>query len=183
MRRRALLAALCSMLVLAVRVGAAADGEPAALGEYRRIAWKDLVPGNWKPREIIDRAAAASLRDEDESARAMLLQLRQMLDNAPVVETLDGVAVRMPGYVVPLEQGRDGLREFLLVPYYGACIHQPPPPANQIVHVRSSRPVPGFQSMSTVWVHGTIRANRRDNGVGVSGYDLELARMEPYRRE
>lgn len=163
--------------------GRAVGAEPPSATDFRLIAWKDLVPKGWKPHDTVDRAAAAGLKDDDEQARQMMQELRRVLDAAPVVEGLDGVAVRLPGYVVPLEQGRDGLKEFLLVPYYGACIHTPPPPANQIVHVLSPRAVTGFQTMSAVWVHGTLKASRRDNGIGVSGYALELARIEPYKRQ
>ena len=52
-----------------------------------------------------------------------------------VVDDLDGRYVLLPGYVVPLEFSDSRIIEFLLVPWVGACIHKPPPPANQIVHV------------------------------------------------
>ena len=55
--------------------------------------------------------------------------------------SLNGQYVKLPGYVVPLESDAGGLlSEFLLVPYYGACIHVPPPPSNQIVYVRLNKP-------------------------------------------
>ena len=60
-----------------------------------------------------------------------------------VVSGLDGETIRMPGYVLPLEFDGSKVKEFLLVPFVGACIHTPPPPANQIVHVR---PNEGFES-------------------------------------
>ncbi len=63
---------------------------------------------------------------------------RQQAPDAPVVKSLDGQQVKLPGYIVPLEVNEEGrTTEFLLVPYYGACIHVPPPPPNQIVHIFS----------------------------------------------
>ncbi len=63
---------------------------------------------------------------------------RQQAPDAPVVKELDGQQVKLPGYIVPLEVSEEGrTTEFLLVPYYGACIHVPPPPSNQIVHIFS----------------------------------------------
>ena len=65
---------------------------------------------------------------------------------------LVGQLVRIPGVVVPLEDSKDGLKEFLLVPYFGACVHSPPPPANQIVHVLPKSPAKGLRSMDAVWI-------------------------------
>lgn len=63
---------------------------------------------------------------------------KQDMPNAPVVKALDGQNIRLPGYIVPLEVSEEGrTTEFLLVPYFGACIHVPPPPSNQIVHVKA----------------------------------------------
>ena len=87
---------------------------------------------------------------------------------------------RIPGYLVPLEESRGELSEFLLVPYFGACIHSPPPPANQIVHVLPARAVKGFRSMDAVWVTGTMRTQRQDSSMGVSGYRLEAQAVEKY---
>lgn len=70
----------------------------------------------------------------------LLAKLRDEADKAPVVKALDGKKVRIAGFTVTLERNDQGVTEFLLVPYYGACIHTPPP-ANQIVHVRAGVPV------------------------------------------
>ena len=64
------------------------------------------------------------------TAMAMLKKMRDVWDNAPVNTAIVGQQVRIPGFVVPLEDTKDGMKEFLLVPYFGACIHSPPPPAN-----------------------------------------------------
>jgi hypothetical protein len=88
----------------------------------------------------------------------------------------------LPGYVVPLEESAQGMKEFLLVPYFGACIHTPPPPANQIVHVFSAKPVEGFHSMDTVWVVGTLKTERAESDMGRSGYRIDAIAVERYVR-
>jgi hypothetical protein len=88
--------------------------------------------------------------------------------------------VRLPGYVVPLEEVKGELKEFLLVPYFGACIHSPPPPANQIVHVVSSTPLKGWRTMDAVWVNGTLNAARGDTAMGASGYRIADPVVERY---
>ncbi len=92
---------------------------------------------------------------------------------------MDSQKVRIPGYVVPLEETKTGLKEFLLVPYFGACIHTPPPPSNQILHVTPSQPK-ALRSMETVWVSGTLRTLRTDSFMGASSYRLEATSIEPY---
>jgi hypothetical protein len=149
--------------------------------DAREITWLALVPKNWDPRARLSKFNVEGLDDSDPKAQQYMRELREILDTAPTVTELDGVLIKMPGYVVPLEKAKDGLTEFLLVPYYGACIHTPPPPANQIVHVKSSKPQKGFDAMSAVWVTGTLKALRHDSGIGVSGYALDLAKMEAYR--
>jgi hypothetical protein len=175
----ALLAAAVGFSVLPAFVAAAEPAKAAA--SYREIDWLALVPKDWKPQEQLDRKKAESLQDGDALAQEMMKELRVVLDAAPTVPAMHGAAIRLPGFVVPLEQTREGITEFLLVPYHGACIHTPPPPANQIVHVRTREPVRDIRSMSAVWVSGVLSTVRKDSGMGVSGYALELARIEPYR--
>ncbi len=106
--------------------------------------------------------------------------LRAIWDNAPTVEALDGALVKLPGYVVPLDESDGKLMEFLLVPYFGACIHTPPPPANQIIHVLANPAVRGFHAMDTVWVSGRIRTLRQDSPMGSSGYRIDATAVERY---
>lgn len=89
--------------------------------------------------------------------------------------------VRLPGYVVPLENDADGqLREFLFVPYYGACIHVPPPPPNQIVHVRLPAAIPMPDMYSPFFLAGHLAAERSDDALAGSAYTMRDARLRPY---
>ena len=89
--------------------------------------------------------------------------------------------MRLPGYVVPLDGTRGERREFLLVPHLGACIHSPPPPANQIVHVSLPEHAMDLQTMDTVWVTGSISTARQDSVMGRSGYHIAAIKVERYR--
>jgi uncharacterized protein len=91
-----------------------------------------------------------------------------------------GQAVRIPGFVVPLEDGKDGLKEFLLVPYFGACIHSPPPPSNQIIHVLPKTPAKGYRSMDTVWISGTLVSVQTDSFMGAASWRMEAVSVAPY---
>ena len=153
-------------------------------GGYTELRWDDLVPKGWDPMKSLRDKGVTSLNglnDSDPKVMDLMRSMREAFDNAPVEAALDGHKVKLPGYVVPLDDGPNGLVEFLLVPYFGACIHTPPPPANQIVLVVPAKPAAGFRSMDTVWVSGVLRAKRSDSPMGSSGYRLEAALVERYK--
>ena len=80
---------------------------------------------------------------------------------------------------MPLDESKAGMTEFLLVPYFGACIHTPPPPANQILHVRPKQGAK-FRAMDTVWVTGKLQTLRNDSMMGVSGYHVTADSVTKY---
>ena len=108
------------------------------------------------------------------------------------VEELNGQQVRIPGYLLPLETSDTKVTEFLMVPYIGACIHVPPPPPNQIVHVKIVQK--GGYRVKTmyepVWVSGEISVKSMvkdlylvDGSAGVNiGYTMQANRIEPYKK-
>ena len=102
---------------------------------------------------------------------------------------LYGSPVRMPGYLLPLEFEGDKVTEFFLVPYVGACIHTPPPPPNQIVHVRTEQGYTTDGGLYTpVWVSGTMKTEQRTSSLELvdgasdipSSYLLEATSIKPY---
>ena len=96
--------------------------------------------------------------DESEEAQQAYSEMQNKLRAAPIVKELNGKYVKIPGYIVPLavdfEKGT--FSEFLLAPYFGACIHVPPPPSNQIVYVKTDKPLKQKWLDDAVWVTGTI---------------------------
>ena len=85
-------------------------------GEARTITWEALVPADWDPFKDFKGLDFQLLEDGDPRANELLKKMRKAWDNAPVNPALVGQLVRIPGFVVPLEDGKEGLREFLLVP-------------------------------------------------------------------
>jgi hypothetical protein len=157
----------------------ASTAKPAA-GGYREINWDELIPKGWDPMQGLRDKNVGALNDSDPKVLELMRQLREIWDTAPVNDAMNGAAVKLPGYVVPLDEADGALKEFLLVPYFGACIHSPPPPANQIVHVVASKPIKGFRSMDAVWVSGTLQAQRKDSAMGASGYTMNAALVQAY---
>ena len=147
---------------------------------HRVITWEALLPPGWDPMKEFRGVDFDTLQDGDARAVKLMQRMREVFDQAPTNGAMEGQAVRLPGFVVPLEETREGLREFLLVPYFGACIHTPPPPANQIIHVRLDKPLAGVRSMDAVWVSGTLRRTRNESAMGHSGYAMQSVRVQPY---
>ncbi len=178
MRRSALLSfALSTLLALT----------PACAGagpKYQEIDWEDLIPASWNPRQIYKNSNLAQLSDSDPRAKARLDAFLKEWAKAPANDAIDGKRIKLPGYVVPLEWGaNESLKEFLLVPYFGACIHMPPPPPNQVVHAVSNSPLKGMQTMNSIWLYGTIRVEKSDNDYfGSSGYTLNVDKVEKYEQ-
>jgi hypothetical protein len=180
MRRRPLLQALAAA-ALATGLPGSALAAPGA--PVRTITWDDLVPPDWDPsKRFVELSRDLNLlNDTDPRAVKAMKEMRELWDNAPVVPAMNGTLVKLPGYIVPLEEVKGELKEFLLVPYFGACIHTPPPPANQIVHVVMTRPVAGYRSMEAVWISGTLTTERRaDSQMGTSGYRMVAGAIERY---
>jgi uncharacterized protein len=183
MKRRArLVVCLCAVLLLGglattapLRVGAA----PPA-GAPVQTRWEDLVPKEWDPTKRFRDLKLDMLNDSDPRVLQLMRDMRATWDNAPTNNRLDGTTVRLPGYVVPLDEVKGDIKEFLLVPYFGACIHTPPPPANQIVHVVADKPLKGLRMMDAVWVSGTLRTQRQDSVMGMSGYAIQGGAIERY---
>lgn len=155
--------------------------EPPQPGETRELGWDDLIPDDWKPEQLMASYDAESLEDDDPRAQELMDKLEALWAEAPVVEELDGWQVRLPGFVVPLETDATSIREFLLVPYFGACIHVPPPPANQTLLVTTPDDQP-YQGglFDTVWVEGELRVEPFSDELGDAGYRIEDASVSLY---
>jgi hypothetical protein len=152
----------------------------AATGSYLEIKWTDLIPKDWNAAAYMPSRRLGLMSDLAPDAQAAFAQMRLAWDNAPTVVSMEGAQVKLPGYLVPLEEARGEMTEFLLVPYFGACIHTPPPPANQIVFVRLKTPIQGFHSMDTVWVQGQLTTTRQASYMGASGYKIDAVSVDRY---
>lgn len=152
--------------------------------KFEEILWDDLIPKKWFSEVKAQMAALNKLGflvDGSEQADAAMQRLRKKWDAAPIETTHLNKPIRIAGYVVALDTNRESISEFLLVPYFGACIHTPPPPANQIILVKFEKPIRRIETMETVWVEGTLREARVDTGMAVTGYTVEAKRAYPYQ--
>jgi hypothetical protein len=141
----------------------------------RILSWEDLIPPGVPYGEIIgegeiDARADRWLPEFDENATK--------LNNS-----LNGAYIKMPGYVLPIDMSTAGVTSFIMVPYVGACIHTPPPPANQLVFVDSKKPWPSDQLWDPVWVTGVIKHELQSTTIAEIGYAMVADKIEVYEWE
>ena len=142
---------------------------PVWASEYKELEWDDLIPLS----EQLNPPPFPEVNHEDEFAIPM-----QPIGK--VVESLHGTQVRLPGFVVPLEGDSQKITAFLLVPYFGACIHVPPPPTNQIVYVAYPEGAKVDDLWDAVWVTGTLQTTAASHEMGDAAYSLTATSVTPY---
>ena len=150
-----IVALLASLLVL-----------PAMAADYKTIDWDVLIPEGEKllpPPQV---------NHEDP------MSVPQPVGG--VNKKLDNQEVRIPGFVVPLEGDAKTITAFLLVPYFGACIHVPPPPSNQIVHVTSELGVLLDALYQPFWIEGPLKVGSHSSEMGTAGYQMAAEKIYPY---
>jgi hypothetical protein len=154
---------------------------------------REQIASGRKNLEDLEKQAVDNLAADDVNADQVLRELEEFLaiaeeNNSRLVQDLDGKNVRIPGYVLPTEFSGDKVVEFLLVPYVGACVHTPPPPANQMVHVKVDE---GFASeglFAPVWVTGQIKTAMSTQSISLNdgtteveaGYQIRASDIVPY---
>lgn len=152
--------------------------------EYQKILWHDLIAKDAiQPESLFANMNLNAISDSDPMAQVMLQDILAEWANAPVNDILKDQPVNISGYIVPLDWSDDrSLHEFLLVPYFGACIHSPPPPANQIIYVKMVEPLKNARSMEEISISGRLIIERNDAAaMGISGYTIlpdEIKRYE-----
>ncbi len=153
------------LLVMSFTAPVLASEKPLALD------WIDLVPE--AERKMFDSIGMPGASDHSGGAA---LQSK----TGQVRPELNGSLVRIPGFVIPLEGDADTVTEFLLVPYFGACIHVPPPPPNQIIYVKFPKGAPVQELWDVVYVVGTLKTQTISHELAQTAYMLEGTKIEDY---
>lgn len=169
----------------------AGTGSAFATDAPRQLKWADLVP-KAMPANTLMKAktffgGSEPVKDGEPpppplpEGKFMSVKRRQPGSDHPpaIVPELDGKEVAIGGYVVPLDFDATTVKEFLLVPFVGACIHVPPPPANQIIYVKTDK---GFEvggQFDPVTVTGKINTSVAFTGLADAGYTITADSVVP----
>ncbi|WP_338522498.1 DUF3299 domain-containing protein [Pseudomonas batumici] len=151
-----------------------------AADKPRELTWHDMIPPD-APQEAPQMTPLHDLSKLGSTNIEAAPAAKQSLPDAPVVKALDGQHVRLPGYIVPLEVSEEGrTTDFLLVPYFGACIHVPPPPSNQIVHVTSELGVKLDELYQPYWIEGDMQVKPSTSDLADAGYSMAAQKIYVY---
>lgn len=154
------------------------EGEEARLEELYAEFFADLDARMAEGSTMMTSRGPGSV---DDIAEGSELDTMPQLGTFNTVPELDGRLVRLPGFIVPLDyEDRETVSEFLFVPYYGACIHTPPPPPNQIVYVIGKAKLRGDDLYRPYWAEGLLKGTPVDSALGDAAYMLVLDRLKPY---
>lgn len=144
----------------------------AKASPFREITWDDLIPPGVPYSEII---GEGEMNEQNDTWNPIFDENATKLNTA-----LDGVSVKLPGYIIPLDTGAKGVTSFVLVPYVGACIHVPPPPPNQLVFVTTATPWPSDNLWDAIWVYGRLSAKLQSTEIAEIGYQIAADKIEIY---
>jgi uncharacterized protein len=145
-------------------------------GHILDLDWKELLPEG--ERAHFTAVAPPPVHDYRGEGGPPAVQAQDFNVN----KSLDGATVRLPGFIVPLDPVKNGgVSEFLLVPYFGSCIHVPPPPPNQIVYVHNSKRA-GIESIyEAYWITGKLHLQTKTTRLGATAYELSAEKIEVYK--
>ena len=164
----------------------------ATVLEYEAIEWTDLIPLDdlkalMNPPDYLSDILDGSETDQIDSMmqsdfdEAPQSDYEKALVSTAVVPEFNDRNVKLPGFIVPIEFNDDLIvSEFFLVPYFGACLHSPPPPPNQIVYVKLKD---GFKLESLqqpFWVSGLLVTEDNENDIARSAYSISAQSVTPY---
>ncbi len=154
-------------------IGALGLVPAAALAkDYIDLEWTDLVPEGQPMippaiQSLLDHDAPPSLADQQPPSHG-------------VRTDWNGEIVRLPGFIVPIDYSGTGVTAFILVPFVGACVHVPPPPANQLVFVTTEKPYQNsglFEAVNVIGMFGTASTSTQLADIA---YALSADHIEPF---
>jgi len=167
-----MVSALFSRRTLIASISAFSAGPRMAwAADYIDLEWTDLVPTGQPaiPPMIQDLPA------HDQAA----LSGQQPKSNG-VRDDWNGKTVRLPGFIVPIDYSGTGVTAFILVPFVGACVHVPPPPANQLVFVTTNDPYKNTGLFEPVNVIGMFGVAAMSTQIADIAYALSADQIVPF---
>ena len=200
---RNLVVFLLAVTLLLVACGKKSDDEPSASvspqqatqaldPSFKTIEWIDLMPQDdldalLNPPDYLDEIEDGSEEDQLSNqfqiaiAKASDDRYQQALVSTRIKPEFDNQKIRLPGFIVPLEFGKNQtVTRFFLVPYFGACIHLPPPPPNQIVYGVFEKGLKVDVLHEPFWINGVLHTTLMENDIAKAAYTMTVAEIVPY---
>lgn len=168
-------------LVAAVRKEAERLDALEARG-IREIGWEDMMPEGEEEKLVELYQQQMTLLYSSDPIHGSAADAMVQIGTFNTVPELNETKVRIPGYTVPFDFDAEArITEFLLVPYFGACIHAPPPPPNQTIFVMTDEPIRIRDLAQAVWIEGTMYAQTQESELADAAYTIQLDSIETYQ--
>ncbi len=163
--------------------------------QYRDVEWTDLMPEDDlqallnPPQDIMDIPDGSEMDQisgqiSNAIAQASDSRYQQALTSTRVVEAMNDQLIRIPGFIVPIDfDDKQMTTRFFLVPYFGACIHVPPPPPNQILLVDYPKGIKVDELYDPFHISGRLKTSMFQHEMATSAYLLEAADVQLYVEE
>ncbi|MEL6662147.1 MAG: DUF3299 domain-containing protein [Pseudomonadota bacterium] len=160
----------------------AARKEALAARGIRELGWEELLPEGEEERLAqLYQEQMAMLYGGSPIAEGSAADVAVQIGTFNTVPELNGRKVRIPGYTVPFDFSADAqISEFLLVPYFGACLHAPPPPPNQTLFIMTDDPIQIKDLAQAVWIEGTLYTQTQESELADAAYTIEMSNIEVY---
>ncbi|MGH1428367.1 MAG: DUF3299 domain-containing protein [Arenicella sp.] len=152
---------------------------------FLELAWEDLVAPGYDADSIMEKynPLIDQLEHGSDDALKLYQKMEDEFNNAPANAQLADKKVSIPGFIAPLEQLNGMITEFLLVPYFGACIHMPPPPSNQTLYIKvaADYAIRNEDSYEPIWVSGKLSVSDTSTELGSASYQIQDALISKYQ--
>ena len=161
---------------------AGANANDRAARGVREIGWEELMPEGEEERLAqLYQQQMTMLYSGGPIAEGSAADAMVQIGTFNTVKELNETKIRIPGYTVPFEYGANAeITEFLLVPYYGACLHAPPPPPNQTVFAMTDEPIKLRDLAQAVWIEGTMYTQTQESELADAAYTIRVEKVEIY---
>ena len=159
---------------------------------FRTVEWVDLMPKEdldalLAPPSYVTDVEDGSFEDEISNQIQNAIgaagddRYQQALASTRIIPEMEGQAIRIPGFIVPLEfSDEQTITQFFLVPFFGACIHVPPPPPNQIIFVNYPKGLKLDALYDPFWISGVLRTTLVENEMATAAYSMQMQSFEAY---
>ncbi len=161
--------------------------------QYQVLSWDALLPEAEKV--LLGKAQSTQSSQQNLPLHEQVFQsiqrtfddeYQQALISVNTVDKFNGNYVELSGFIVPVEaNAQREITSFFIVPYFGACIHYPPPPPNQIVFVSLNNTheqggISGIDIQQAYTFSGEFSTGLYEDPQGTSAYLLDVIEIKPY---
>lgn len=163
----------------------------ANAANYKQIQWIDLLPEKdlqaLLEAPIPDNIIEGSAADQINSPLSMTIknpvsEYEQALISDKVKKEYNDKKIKLPGYIVPIDTTDSGkATTFFLVPFFGACLHLPPPPPNQIIYASFKEGIPIDDLEKPYWIEGTVFTKKKLNDVALAAYSATVDKLYEFK--